>query len=389
MEDTCKQQDYLKEIYTLLLEGSLRSIPFNIALASLLGIDLYANGAPGTALILWYLCMVIVAVYRWCYSKIALNRTHINAVMTKIYHFTFLVFLTSIVWGAAYFLFTPHVTLMHEFIIILVLGGMSAGAVASLSVYLPAYYAYIIPMFAPIIFYNFYSLQLDRIILSFMCLLFLFMLMVTAKINALLLLNNIKVTKENSWLIKRLSSTNASLEETNEKLMTSIEEIRMMSITDPLTGLYNRRHFNIMLKNEIDRAKRNKQTVHLILIDVDNFKSINDTFGHPAGDDFLIKVANSLKQTLRRANDTVYRLGGDEFAVTMVNMDPEQAETFCNEIQDQFKNDIKNKQVSLSIGIISISPDFSSDIKDIIASADKTLYQAKNEGRNRVIAIRL
>lgn len=383
------KQDYVKEIYTLLLESSLRSIPFNIALASLLGIDLYTSGAPGLTLTGWYLCIVMISVIRWCYSKIELNKTNNAVLMKKIHRFTFLVSITSIIWGTAYFLFTPHLSLMQEFIIILVLGGMSAGAVASLSVYLPAYYAYIIPMFLPVIFYNFSSFQLDRIILSFMCLLFLLMLMVTAKINALLLLNNIKVTKENSWLIKRLSSANTNLEEANEKLMTSIEEIRMMSITDPLTGLYNRRHFNLMLKNEIDRAKRNKQTVHLILIDVDNFKYINDTYGHPTGDDFLIKVANSLKQSLRRANDTIYRLGGDEFAVTLINMDSEQAKSVCHEIQDQFNNDVNNKQVSLSIGVISISPDFSSDIKNIIASADKTLYQAKNEGRNRIIAIRL
>jgi diguanylate cyclase (GGDEF)-like protein len=384
-----ENQDYKEEIYTLLLESSLRSVPFNIALATLLIIDLYFSGAPFISLTLWYLGIILISFIRWFYSKIELSKKHSNILMAKIYLFTVLVFITSIIWGSCYFLFTPHVSLMHEFIIILVMGGMSAGAVASLSIFLPAYYAYIVPMFLPVIIYNFYSFQLDRVILSFMCLLFLIMLIVTAGVSSRLLHNNLKINKENQWLIKRLSRINTSLENTNEKLLSSIEEIRMMSITDPLTGLYNRRHFNTMLKNEIDRAKRNKQTVHLVLIDVDNFKYINDTFGHPAGDDFLIKVASSLKRALKRASDTIYRLGGDEFAITLVNLDPEQAKLICYGIQNQFKHDVNNDNVSLSMGLLSISPDYASDIKDIIASADKTLYQAKNEGRNRIIAVRL
>jgi len=295
--------------------------------------------------------------------------------------------LTGLIWGGCYFIFLEQGNQMQELIIILVLGGMAAGALASLSVYLPAYYVYILPMFMPLIIYNFSLLDLDRIIMASMFCLFILMLIVSARLNYGLMLQNFKLEKEKDWLIKKLSVTNSDLEDSNEKLLHSIEEVRTISITDALTGLYNRRHFNTILNLELERAKRNQHRLNLVLIDIDNFKYVNDTFGHPYGDEFLINIANCLKNCLRRSNDILFRIGGDEFAAILTYISLEEATYICNELQQQFKKDNEHDKVSLSIGIISIAPDYKTDIKQIIARADEALYQAKRKGKNQVAFI--
>ncbi|WBV70906.1 GGDEF domain-containing protein [Legionella pneumophila] len=197
--------------------------------------------------------------------------------------------------------------------------GLSTGAIASLSIYLPAYYAYVLPMNFPIIAYNLYLFQFDKIIFSVMYLLFLIIVLLTARLNSKLL-----------------------------------SKVRALSITDSLTGLFNRRHFDMVFSNELSRAKRNKYPISLVFIDIDNFKYINDTFGHSAGDSFLIHVSNILKQTLRRSSDSMFRIGGDEYAAILINMPPNEVATVCVSMQEQFNKKNQYKNVSLSMGVISI-----------------------------------
>lgn len=375
-----------KQALILLYQHSLRSIPFNIILASILLLDLLYSGSSRLLIGIWYALLVVCSIFRWFYSKIKLTQAlPLSSVQKEIYTFMLFTALTGFIWGGCYFIFQANH--MQELIIILVLGGMAAGALASLSVYLPAYYAYILPMFLPLIIYNFFLLDLDRTIMASMFCLFILMLIVSAKLNYGLMLQNFKLEKEKDWLIKKLSVTNSDLEDSNEKLLHSIEEVRTISITDALTGLYNRRHFNATLHHELERAKRNQHKLNLVLIDIDNFKYVNDTFGHPYGDEFLINIANCLKNCLRRSNDTLFRIGGDEFAAILTHISLEEATYICNEVQQQFKKDIEQDKVSLSIGIISIAPNYGTDIKHIIARADEALYEAKRKGKNQVAFI--
>ncbi|MGL5741596.1 MAG: GGDEF domain-containing protein [Legionella sp.] len=142
----------------------------------------------------------------------------------------------------------------------------------------------------------------------------------------------------------------------------------------------------MIFNNEMRKSQRNQYAINLILIDVDNFKYVNDTFGHPSGDDFLIYVANSLRQSVRRANDIIFRLGGDEFALILSHMPPPDVINFCDTLQDRFSNNNQYKNVTLSMGIISVSSFRSLDMQTVITAADKTLYQAKKDGKNKIIA---
>ncbi|HHT9889751.1 TPA: GGDEF domain-containing protein [Legionella pneumophila] len=249
----------------------------------------------------------------------------------------------------SYFIFSPYLNDTSEFIFVFILGGLSTGAIASLSIYLPAYYAYVLPMNFPIIAYNLYLFQFDKAIFAVMYSLFLIIVLLTARLNSKLL-----------------------------------SKVRVLSITDSLTGLFNRRHFDVVFRNELSRAKRNKYPISLVFIDIDNFKYINDTFGHSVGDSFLIHVSNILKQTLRRSSDSLFRIGGDEYAAILINMPPSEAITVCALLQEQFNKKNQYKNVSLSMGVISIDSIRVIDQQSAITAADKTLYQAKKAGKNQI-----
>ena len=157
---------------------------------------------------------------------------------------------------------------------------------------------------------------------------------------------------------------------------------------DPLTGLYNQRVFWEMLSYEVERAKRRGYKFALLMIDIDNFKLINDTYGHEFGDSVLKKVAEALKDSLRK-EDIVARYGGDEFTVILPYSSGEQAFQIASRIVEVLSNlkltspDGKTIKVSASVGI-AVFPDHAQDGKQLFLIADNMMYKAKEEGRNRI-----
>jgi diguanylate cyclase (GGDEF)-like protein len=353
----------------LLFEGSLRVIPFNIILALLLTIDLLYNKAPLQLVILWMGAIIISTVCRWFFCRYVINKKLFTSDSYILAYFVLLTLFMGSVWGVCYWLMLPYISTLQEFIIILVFGGMSAGSIASLSVYLPAYYAYIFPMFLPVIAYNYLVFETDRAILATMFLLFVIMVLISSRINNLLLNRVFSLSREKEALI---------------------DNLHRLSISDALTGLYNRRYFESVLQNEYEKAQRNHYSLALVSIDIDNFKLINDNFGHPYGDDFLIFIAELLKNTFRRVNDMIFRIGGDEFSIILLNQSIKEALNICNEFNDQFNKTKPQEQsilqdITLSMGIVSVQFNYHLTIESLINSADEALYQAKKEGKNKMI----
>jgi len=160
--------------------------------------------------------------------------------------------------------------------------------------------------------------------------------------------------------------------------------MRVLALTDPLTGLANRNEFNRGYNSALKMAARYKYQVGLILLDLDKFKPINDTYGHPVGDSVLKKVSNILLTNLRET-DIVARLGGDEFAIVLNKVDinylEKISEKILNLISPPFHIDTHKIKVGLSIGI-SISQNNNLDPEILFKSADHALLLAKKEGRN-------
>lgn len=173
--------------------------------------------------------------------------------------------------------------------------------------------------------------------------------------------------------------------------ITDKKRIEEISIHDELTTLFNRRHFNNVLSTELNRAKRDKKTLSFMMIDVDHFKLYNDTYGHQEGDRVLTKIAEVLKSFCKRAGDFAFRLGGEEFGILFSEQTKEESEPFANIIRESIEkleiphvNNTVSNVVTISAGLLIISPRETITENEIYKRADTLLYKAKKSGRNKV-----
>ena len=161
--------------------------------------------------------------------------------------------------------------------------------------------------------------------------------------------------------------------------------------SDGLTGLSNRRHFDEYLELEWRRAMREQTQMSLLMIDVDYFKSFNDTFGHLEGDEALRKVASAIRDASCRPSDLPARYGGEEFAIVLPNTSQGGARLVAEKLRQavealkiQHIAPIEGSYLTISIGLSTLTPLQGSSCRDLISAADKGLYLAKKNGRNRV-----
>lgn len=173
-----------------------------------------------------------------------------------------------------------------------------------------------------------------------------------------------------------------------EKYILMIEKI---SITDGLTNVYNRRHFNDIFPKIINSAKRNDELICFLLIDIDHFKQYNDNYGHQMGDEVLIKFADCLKSSLKRVDDMCFRLGGEEFGIIYKSEDKQKALEFANILKNSIENlkivheyNGASNYVTASLGLICKYARDIKNIDEIYKQADDLLYEAKKSGRNIV-----
>lgn len=160
-------------------------------------------------------------------------------------------------------------------------------------------------------------------------------------------------------------------------------EFEQLSVTDPLTGLLNRRYLEKRLIEEIQRSKRHRFPMSLMMLDVDQFKSYNDMFGHPAGDTAL-KIVASILQDILRGDDVAARYGGEEFAILLPQTTSTEAAAIAERLRQRIEHtEFPKRKVTVSIGIASCSNEIDTP-EDLIGAADHALYEAKNHGRNNV-----
>jgi len=162
--------------------------------------------------------------------------------------------------------------------------------------------------------------------------------------------------------------------------------------TDPLTRLANRRKFDEAFNGEWNRCRRTESPLSLIMADVDNFKTYNDSFGHRAGDQCLCHIADVLEQNTRRTGDLAVRYGGEEFLLLLPNTDAAGAFTLAEKIRSaigeaaQDNENLCSRKITISMGVATTIPAEGKKQEDLIGEADKALYEAKRSGRNRTVA---
>jgi len=161
-------------------------------------------------------------------------------------------------------------------------------------------------------------------------------------------------------------------------------ELEKLSLTDSLTGLYNRRHLMGTLASEVQRSRRLRRAFSVLLADVDRFKQYNDTHGHLAGDAALVKIAEVFRKTTRQV-DCVARYGGEEFVVMLLEANLATATLVAERIRARVaEQDVGEGHLTLSIGVAEY-PDGGDTPEELIATADGAMYKAKSSGRNQVV----
>lgn len=173
------------------------------------------------------------------------------------------------------------------------------------------------------------------------------------------------------------------IETSNKKIFINHEQLKKAAVTDKLTGLYNRAHFDDLLQEELNRSQRYGDIFGLVLIDFDYFKRINDTYGHQVGDAALIEIAELMLKNLR-SSDKIIRWGGEEFIIIYLNTDREEvlkrAEELRHTIASHHFETVGNETASMGITLYKNAD----TVDSIIKRTDNALYRAKEKGRNRV-----
>jgi len=177
----------------------------------------------------------------------------------------------------------------------------------------------------------------------------------------------------------------------NSELSEKVAELEILSTTDVMTGLYNRRHFEKVFVDELNRAKRNNYRLVFTMLDVDHFKQFNDTYGHDKGDKVLIEIAKIMRKSTQRANEFAFRIGGEEFCIITSGIDDETAFSFIDKlrmaIQDAkipHSGNSASDYVTASFGVVLVDNTINSTTEVIFKTADNALYKAKDSGRNTI-----
>lgn len=189
-----------------------------------------------------------------------------------------------------------------------------------------------------------------------------------------------------------LTKQNLALQKAETALIIANQQLEKIAKLDGLTGIANRRHFDEYLEKEWRRLTRTKSPLNLILCDIDYFKQYNDRYGHLAGDDCLRKIAQTINKTVKRSADLVARYGGEEFAIILPNISGKNAAKVAelihraiSQLQINHLTSTVSQYITISIGVASVIPTQGESPKTLIAKADNALYQAKEEGRDRIV----
>ena len=200
---------------------------------------------------------------------------------------------------------------------------------------------------------------------------------------------NAKLQQENLDLLVQLKSSHDQLSAANRSLKEANRKLKHLAVTDSLTKLYNRRFFDQVLKREVGRRNRYKLPLSVVMIDIDNFKSFNDNYGHHGGDLAIKAVAEVLVESAR-TTDIIARYGGEEFVVALPLTEPSRSITFAERVRTNIEkrlikiSETETTSVTLSIGISGVdAKQLPISTPELIKTADQALYLSKAQGKNQ------
>ena len=334
------------------------------------------NISSQALLLSWIFSVSLLLIMRSITAKSFLNNPSDSLLKTTEFRYESSTILSAITTSIGIIIILPYEMLFHQAFLSMVVAGLSAGAVMSLSFYKNIIRNYLLIIILPFTYMIYMQESQIHTLIAILMILFLLMLILFSRRYYK---NIIDV------IISKLI-----LERTQKEKEISEEKIRYQAFYDHLTGLANRLTFNEHLKQQLARLARQKHFGAVLFIDLDHFKTINDSLGHHIGDSIL-KIFASRTSRITRKEDTIARLGGDEFVVLLSDLgDNEQeamqkshniAKKIHNLMKEPIPIDENILHVSISVGITIINSQYQ-DINDILKHADIAMYQAKKAGRN-------
>lgn len=345
----------------------------SIVCATVIFIAFYSTENVRTSLFIWFGIFLFIAVVRSgllvLYSRFKSQEKY------PVFWFRLFSigsFFGGLSWGLIAIMLFPFGNPFQQTLSILVLAGVTAGSITTLSAMPIAAIGYLVISIAPFIINIFFIKHFIYELFDITLLAYLIFMIVLSLRVYRMLKNLIYLQFENDELIKDMASINRLLEN--------------MATHDPLTHLDNNRLFHINLENAIKRAEREKKSLALLFLDLDNFKAVNDTYGHDIGNKLLLIIADRLRNALRKS-DQLARLGGDEFTVIIEDADKKEdirltAKKLIQVLSSPVQIGGAKINTSVSIGI-SIYPHDGKDSQTLLRNADQAMYYVKKHGRNK------
>jgi len=371
-----------------LYSNAQRSIPFNVVNPGIL-LLVFWPVAEHASLLAWFGSLAALTAVRFVHVRRALAKSRFGRNPESLARqFTTGATATALLWGGGYMIVGAPLAPPYQMLYLLTLGGMAAGAFTSIGTHRGCYLLFLTGLFMPVLgTLTFQATHLTAAV-GVLVILFVSMLAVTHKVTYQMLVSSIHNKLENEMLVGQLEQANSKLEAVNEELGVRAE-------MDALTGIFNRRHFEHRLTVEWQRARRKKECLTCLMIDVDYFKQFNDHYGHRAGDDCLKRIAVVLAEHAKRSADMVARYGGEEFVILLPDTELEGAQAIAEksnkavrELAIPHDQSSASRYVTVSIGVAAATPDRLSNKHALLEAADEALYLAKQQGRNQVVVSR-
>ena len=336
---------------------------------SLMFIAIFYTFIPFNILLIWLVVQILLAMGRLYNTKILnahIEHHDIVQIKQQVRYFKYLNVIQAMTWTSASLFVVSYAPPPFEFVtFIMVIGIITAGLVSMSSIF-SAYLIFFLLMIIPQIFIMVYFGGHEHIaVLVFLIIYMPAIVLLSKSINT-----NYQMAIKN-----------------NDELQMNIQKLKKLSTTDSLTNIYNRRYFFEVAEKMITTSLQEKKLLSFLMLDIDFFKHINDTYGHQAGDFILMTLAKEIKELMRK-NDIFARVGGEEFAIILENTSIKEAQAVAEKIRKHiakkdFIFDGTTIDLTVSIGVASLN-ESSLNIETLYNQADQQLYKAKQSGRNRV-----
>lgn len=362
---------------------------------------LFHNRAHPLILYSWATAALSFLAFRFFFCRyIIQQQITINNYKLRLKQFTITICLSGIILGSAGILFISPDSPAYNSFIFFLMGGMFAGTAGTYAIKQSVFYAFSAPVFLPVMIYTFMLDNTIHTVMSLMGVIFIIMMIGVVRRMNVTIIEAYTLSIENKILAERAKLLNAKLKLSNDNLKT-------LSFKDTMTNVSNRRFLTEIMEPETARfayslqhaidSHENKDVnlkYGVYIIDIDHFKSVNDTWGHKCGDDVIIQFANVIK-TLIRKEDLLCRWGGEEFVVIIKRTVPEYIEQFANKLMQSIRNtqfqmsDSVTINKTCSVGYAKF-PFFDKlplalTLDQTIEIADRALYYAKEHGRDKAV----